>query len=58
MPANKLRQVQKIVRNYCRSHDVPYHETSLFQSYREIYQNLREVSVLAGKETEAESSAD
>ena len=58
MPANKLRQVQKIVRNYCRSHDVPYHETSLFQSYREIYQNLRDVSLLVGKEAEAESSAD
>ncbi len=52
MPANKLRHVQKIVRNYCRSHDVPYHETSLFQSYREIYQNLREVSLLVGKEAE------
>jgi len=58
MPANKLRKVQEIVRNYCRSHDVPYHETSLFQSYREIYQNLRDVSLLVGKETEAESSAD
>jgi len=58
MPGNKLRQVQKIVRDYCRSHDVPYHETSLFQSYREIYQNLKEVSLLVGKEAEAESSAD
>jgi fatty acid desaturase len=56
MPANKLRKVQEIVRSYCRSHDVPYHETSLFQSYREIYQNLKEVSLLVGKE--AESSAD
>jgi hypothetical protein len=50
--------VQTIVRNYCRSHDVPYHETSLFQSYREIYQNLREVSLLMGKEADANSSAD
>jgi fatty acid desaturase len=58
MPANKLRHVQKIVRNYCRSHGVPYHETSLFQSYREIYQNLRDVSLLVGKEGKAESSAD
>jgi len=58
MPANKLRHVQKIVRNYCRSHDVPYHETSLFQSYREIYQNLREVSLLVGKHAEGNSSAD
>ena len=58
MPANKLRKVQEIVRSYCRSHDVPYHETSLFQSYREIYQNLKEISLLVGKEAEAESSAD
>jgi len=47
MPTNKLRQVQKIVRSYCESHGVPYHETSLFQSYREVYLDLRENSWLA-----------
>jgi fatty acid desaturase len=46
MPTNKLRQAQEIVRSYCKSHDVPYHETSLFQSYREVYQNLRENSLI------------
>jgi fatty acid desaturase len=46
MPVNKLRQVQKIVRSYCQSHGVPYHETSLFQSYREVYLDLRENSWL------------
>src|SRR5271154_929114 len=46
MPANKLRQVQKIVRSYCVSHGVPYHETSLFQSFREVYQDLRENSLI------------
>ena len=58
MPTNKLRQVQEVVRSYCRSRGVPYYETSLLQSYREIYQNLRDVSLLVGKEAEAHTSAD
>jgi fatty acid desaturase len=49
MPANKLRQVQKIVRSYCKSHGVPYHETSLFQSFREVYQDLRENSLIVSR---------
>ena len=49
MPANKLRQVQKIVRSYCVSHGVPYHETSLFQSFREVYQDLRENSLIVSR---------
>ncbi len=46
MPANRLRQVQKIVRAYCASHGIPYHETSLFQSFREVYQDLRKNSLM------------
>jgi fatty acid desaturase len=49
MPTNKLRQVQKIVRDYCKSHGVPYHETSLFQSFREVYQDLRENSLIVSR---------
>lgn len=49
MPTNKLRQVQKIVKSYCQSHGVPYHETSLFQSYREVYQDLRYNSLIVSK---------
>ena len=41
----QLRQVQKIVRSYCVSHGVPCHETSLFQSFREVYQDLRKNSL-------------
>jgi fatty acid desaturase len=52
MPANKLRQVQKIVRSYCKSHGVPYHETSLFQSFREVYQDLRENSLIVSRGSE------
>ncbi|MFY9801772.1 MAG: fatty acid desaturase [Candidatus Acidiferrales bacterium] len=58
MPTNKLRKAQEVVKSYCRSHGVPYHETSLVQSYREIYRNLRDVSVLVGKEANADTSAD
>ena len=58
MPTNKLRQVQEVVRSYCRSRGVPYYETSLLQSYREIYQNLKDVSLLVSKEAEAPTSAD
>jgi fatty acid desaturase len=49
MPANKLREVQKIVKSYCASHDVPYHETSLVQSFREVYQDLRENSFIVSR---------
>jgi fatty acid desaturase len=45
IPTNKLREVQKIVRSYCESHGVPYHETSLVQSFREVYQDLRKNSL-------------
>jgi fatty acid desaturase len=49
MPTNKLRQVQKIVRSYCESHGVPYHETSLVQSFREVYQDLRKNSLIVSR---------
>jgi fatty acid desaturase len=49
MPANKLRKVQKIVKAYCASHGVAYHETSLFQSFREVYRDLRENSLIVSR---------
>lgn len=49
MPTNRLRQVQQIVRSYCLSHGVPYHETSLVQSFREVYQDLRENSLIVSR---------
>jgi fatty acid desaturase len=52
MPTNKLRQVQKIVKSYCMSHGVPYHETSLFQSYREVYQDLRKNSFILSRRSD------
>jgi fatty acid desaturase len=58
MPTNKLRKVQEIVRSYCRSHGVPYHETSLVQSYVEVYRNLRDASLFVGKQADGNTSAD
>jgi hypothetical protein len=52
MPANRLQQVQKIVRAYCASHEIPYHETSLFQSFREVYEDLRKNSLMVREESE------
>ena len=43
MPRNKLREAQPIVRNFCREHDVGYHETSVLRSYREILEHLHAV---------------
>jgi fatty acid desaturase len=43
MPRNKLRDAQPIVRDFCREHDIGYHETSVLGSYREILGHLHAV---------------
>jgi fatty acid desaturase len=43
MPRNKLREVQAIVKAFCRAHSIAYHETSVLQSHREILQHLHRV---------------
>ena len=43
MPRNKLREAQKIVKAFCQERSIPYHETSMVQSYREILQYLHQV---------------
>ena len=47
MPRNRLRAAQKIVREFCRAHSVPYYETGLLQSYREILKHLHKVSAVS-----------
>ena len=44
MPRNRLKEAQPIVRAYCEQHSIPYHETGVLQSYREILGYLHEVS--------------
>jgi fatty acid desaturase len=58
MPTNKLREVQKIVRDYCVSRGVPYHETSLVQSFREVYQDLRENSLIVSRGSDGNTVTD
>jgi len=44
MPRCNIRSAHKIVRAYCAELGVPYHETSIVRSYREILSFLHEVS--------------
>src|SRR5438876_1448216 len=43
MPRCNIREAHKIVRAYCADLGVPYHETSIYRSYREILEFLHEV---------------
>ena len=44
MPRNKLRDAQKIIREFCRTHAIPYYETSAVRSQGEILGHLHRVS--------------
>jgi fatty acid desaturase len=43
MPRNKLKEAQKIVKAFCQEHEIPYHETTMVQCFKEILQYLHEV---------------
>lgn len=43
MPRCNVRRAHKIVRAYCAELNVPYYETSIYRSYREILSFLHEV---------------
>jgi fatty acid desaturase len=43
MPRNRVRAAHRIVREFCGEIDVPYYETSMLQSYRELLAFLHEV---------------
>lgn len=40
MPRNKLKQAQQIIKPFCQSHDISYHETNIIQAFKEILLNL------------------
>jgi len=44
VPRNRLKDAQRIVRAFCAEHDIPYHETSLGNSYREVFAHLNAMS--------------
>jgi fatty acid desaturase len=43
MPRNRVRAAHRIVRAFCGDVGVPYYETSMLQSYRELLSFLHEV---------------
>ena len=43
MPRNRVREAHFIVREFCHERGIPYHEVSVFQSYRELLGFLHEV---------------
>jgi fatty acid desaturase len=47
MPRPNLRKVQPIVREFCSSHDIPYTETSLMESYGIVVRYLNKVGLAA-----------
>lgn len=44
IPRNRLREVQKIVRQFCGDYDIAYHETGFLESYRETFRYLQQIS--------------
>jgi fatty acid desaturase len=46
MPRNRLRESQAIVKEFCAERGVDYYETSILQSYREIFEYLDEISLV------------
>ena len=47
MPRPHLRKAQELVREYCATHDIPYTETQLVQSYRIVIEYLNRVGLAA-----------
>ena len=44
MARNKLKEAQKITKAFCKEHSIPYHETGVVQSQKEILQYLHQES--------------
>ena len=57
MPRNKLRDAQTIVKQFCAERGIPYYETGLVQSYRDILESLREIAAVAGGGAPSEQRA-
>jgi fatty acid desaturase len=53
---NKLREAQRTIKTFCQAHSLPYYESGLLQSYREIVQHLHQVSAPLREEKRGEWS--
>ncbi len=45
IPRNRLKETQKLIKSFCQIHALPYHETTLAQSYLEILRYLHQISM-------------
>ncbi len=43
IPRNKLSSVQPIIRQFCQERGIPYHETGVIGSYREVLGHLEQI---------------
>jgi fatty acid desaturase len=43
MARNKLKEARPIIKAFCQAHAIPYYETNIFQSYKEILHHLHEI---------------
>jgi fatty acid desaturase len=43
MPRNRVARAHRIVREFCQERGIPYYQTSMLQSYREIFSFLHQV---------------
>ncbi|GCE22743.1 fatty acid desaturase family protein [Dictyobacter kobayashii] len=43
MPRNKLKEARGLVKLFCEERNIPYHETYVLQSFKEILQHLYEI---------------
>ncbi|MDO8648331.1 MAG: acyl-CoA desaturase [Candidatus Peregrinibacteria bacterium] len=44
MPRYNLARAKVVVEKFCKEHGVPYYETTIMDSYREVYRSLREIA--------------
>jgi fatty acid desaturase len=44
MPRNNLKKAQPLVKEFCHARSIPYHETSVMQSHREILGYMHRMS--------------
>lgn len=43
MPRNKLKEARRMVKLFCEEREIPYHETNVLQSFKEILQHLHQI---------------
>ena len=56
MPRNRLREAQAVVKSFCAENGIPYYQTSLARSYREILAHLQAVATSVDGSTPVHSS--